>query len=60
MNLVGNQVDTETIARIKKFRRMKFSVAGIARQCGVTEADVAKVLQEPHLLAQASRAVGKR
>lgn len=53
-------LDADTIARIKKFRRMKFSVAGIARQCGVSEADVAQVLQEPHLLAQASRAVGKR
>lgn len=53
-------LDADTIARIKKFRRMKFSVAGIARQCGVTEAQVAAVLQEPHLLAQASRAVGKR
>lgn len=60
MSLVGNQIDSDVVARIKKFRRMKFSVAGIARQCGVSEADVAKVLQEPHLLAQASRAVGKR
>lgn len=53
-------LDADTIARIKKFRRMKFSVAGIARQCGVTEAQVAHVLQEAHLVAQFSRAAGKR
>lgn len=51
--------DAETIDRIRKLRRMKFSVTGIAKQTGVSEQDVARVLQEPHLLAQISRAAGK-
>lgn len=46
--------------RIRHLRKVrKFSVAGIARQTGLTEQQIAKVLKEPHLLAQISRQTGK-
>lgn len=51
--------DASTIERIRKLRRMQFSLQGIAKQTGLSEAEVAKVLQEPHLLAQISRSGGK-
>lgn len=52
-------VDAATTERVRKLRRMKFSVAGIARQTGLSEADVARILQERHLLAQIERVAAK-
>lgn len=47
----------ERIRHLRKVR--KFSISGIARQTGLTEAEIAAELKEPHLLAKISRQTGK-
>jgi lambda repressor-like predicted transcriptional regulator len=47
------------VETIRKLRRMGFSVAGIAKQTGLSAEEVSRVLQEPHLMAQISRATAK-
>lgn len=48
-----------TAEQIRALRRREFSVTGIARQLGLSEAHVAGVLKEVHLLAQISRETAK-
>lgn len=48
-----------TVETIRKLRRMGFSVAGIVKQTGLSAEEVSRVLQEPHLMAQITRATGK-
>ncbi len=52
-------IDEARTERIRRLRCMGFSIIGIAKQTGLSETEVAHVLKEPHLLAQASRGVGK-
>lgn len=46
----------DQMQRIRQLRKQGFTIAGIVRQTGMDQVAIARVLQEPHLLAQSARA----